>query len=77
MVQANVDVGLFQDTKLTEGIYTRKLSMYKVVATPAPIQHQGGVAIFYQDSPVFAVEAICQFGANDIACHMSTGEKRR
>ena len=35
--QENVDVGVFQDTKLTEGIYTRKSDRYKVVATPAPI----------------------------------------
>ena len=35
--QENVDVGVFQDTKLTEGIYTRKSDRDKVVATPAPI----------------------------------------
>ena len=68
MSQANVDVGFFQDTKLTKVIYSRFLAGYKVVATPAPSRHQGGVAIFYRDSPVFAVKAIHQFGTNVIAC---------
>ena len=49
---------------------------YRVVATPSPIQHQGGVAIFYWDSPVFAVKAIRQFVANIITCHLETGEGR-
>ena len=33
MGQTNVDVGVFQETKLTEGIYTQKPSGYKVVTT--------------------------------------------
>ena len=49
---------------------------YKVVATPAPIQHQGDVVLFYWDSPAFAVEAIHQFGANVIAFQLGTGERR-
>ena len=36
MSQANVDVGVFQDTKLTEGICSRFLAEYKVIATPEP-----------------------------------------
>ena len=70
-----MDVGVFQDTKLTEGIYTRKSDGYKVVAMLAPIRQQGGVALFYWDSPVFAVKAIHQFGANVITCQMETGER--
>ena len=42
---------------------------------PSPRRHQGGVVIFYWDSPVFAVEAIRKFGANIIACQMATGER--
>ena len=71
-----MDVGVFQDTKLTEDIYKRKSGRCKVVATPEPSQHQGGVVLFYQDSLAFAVEAICQFGANVIVCQMATGERR-
>ena len=76
MIQTNVDIGIFQETKRTEGIYSRFLAGYKVVVTPAPSQHQGGVAIFCRDSPVFAVQAICQFGTNIITCQLTTGERR-
>ena len=40
-----------------------------------PSRHRGGVALFYQDSPVFKVEAILKFGANVIACQLETGER--
>ena len=75
MIQENVDVGVFQETKFTDGIYTRVSEGYRVVATPALSRHQGGVTIFYRDSPVFAVEKIRQFGANVIACQLATGER--
>ena len=39
--QANMDLGIFQDTKCTEGIYTRKSAGYRVVATDATIRHRG------------------------------------
>ena len=71
-----MDVGVFQETKMMEVIYPRFLAGYKVVATPAPIRHQGGVTIFYRDSPVFAVEAIRQFDANVIAFQMATVKRR-
>ena len=58
MVKSNVDVGVFQETKLTGGIYTRVSSRYKVVATSELSQHRGGVALFYRDSPAFSVKAI-------------------
>ena len=76
MGKSNVDVGVLQETKLTDGIYTRGLSGYKVAATLVLSRHRGGVALFCWDSPAFAVEAILQFGANVIACQMATGERR-
>ena len=48
MAQSNVDVGVFQETKLTDGIYTRRSAGYKVVATSASIRHRGGIALFYR-----------------------------
>ena len=33
MSQANMDLGILQETKLTDGIYTRRLANYSVVAT--------------------------------------------
>ena len=33
MGQANMDVGVFQETNLTDGIYNRGLDRYRLVAT--------------------------------------------
>ena len=58
MSQANMNLGIFQETKCTDGIYIRESDGYRVVATDAPSQHCGGVAVFYWPSPNFAVEAM-------------------
>ena len=76
MGQSNVDVGVFQETKLIDGIYTRELAGYKVVATSATNQYHRGVVIFYRDSTVFTVKAIRQFGANVIMCHLEMRKRR-
>ena len=44
MAQANMDLGIFHDTKCTDGIYSRASAGYSVVATDAPSRHRGGVA---------------------------------
>ena len=44
MAQANMDLGIFQETKCTEGIYTRESAGYRVLAT-----------LFYRPSPLFEV----------------------
>ena len=64
--QANMDLGIFQETKVIDGIYTRGSAGYSVVATDAPSQHHGGVAVFHWPAPNFAVEAVQQFGPNVI-----------
>ena len=64
MSQANMDLGIFQETKCTDRIYTRESARYRVVATDVPSQHQGGVALFYKSSPLFAVEAIREYRPN-------------
>ena len=58
MAQANMDLGIFQETKCTDGIYTRESARYSVVATDAPSCHRGRVAVFYRSSPHFGVEAL-------------------
>ena len=35
--QANMDLGIFQETKVTDVIYTRRSDGYNVVATGTPI----------------------------------------
>ena len=64
MDQANMDLGIFQDTKCKDGIYTCESAGYSVIATDAPIRHRSEVAVFYRPSPIFAVEAVRQFGLN-------------
>ena len=71
-----MDLGIFQETKLTDGIYTRGLAGYSVVATDAPSRHCGGVAVFHRPAPHFAVEAVQQFGLNVIGFHLVTGSRR-
>ena len=41
MVQANIDLGVFQETKCTDGVYTRASAGYRVVATDALSRHRG------------------------------------
>ena len=55
MSQANKDMGIFQEKKLTDGIYTHGSAGYSVVATDAPSRHRGGVEIFHRPTPHFAV----------------------
>ena len=75
MYQANMDLGIFQEKKITEGIYTRESAGYYVVATDAPSRHRGGVALFYRPSPLFAVEAVRQFGPNVLIFQLATGAR--
>ena len=58
MSQANMDLGILQETKITNGVYTRGSAGYKVIATDVPSRHRGGVALFYCLTPRFAVEAV-------------------
>ena len=51
MSQANMDLGILQETKLTDGVYTRGSAGYNVIATDTPSQHRGGVAIFTAPHP--------------------------
>ena len=73
MSQANMDLGILQETKLTGGIYTRGLAGYSVITTDTPSQHQGGVAIFRRPAPHFAVEAVQKFGQNVIGFNWLQG----
>ena len=58
MAKSNIDLGVFQETKCTNGIYTRELAGYRVIATEAPSRHRGGVALFYRPLSLFAVEEV-------------------
>ena len=73
---ANMDLVILQETKLTDGIYTRGLVGYILVSTDVPSRHRGGVAIFYRLAPHSVVEAVRKFGPNVIGFQLATGERR-
>ena len=76
MSQANMDMGILQETKLTDGIYTRGLDGYSVIATDVPSRHRGGVALFYRLEPHFVVEAVEKFVPNVLGFQLATGARR-
>ena len=76
MDQANIDLGFFQETKCTDGIYTCESAGYRVVAIDAPSQHRSGVALFYRPSSLFVVEAIRYYGPNLLSFEVATGGRR-
>ena len=76
MSQANMDLGIFQETKLTDGIYTNGSAGYRVVATDAPSRHRCGVAVFHRLAPHLEVEAVQQFAPNVIGFQFVTGAQR-
>ena len=74
--QANMDLGLFQEAKVTEGIYTCGLAGYSIVTTNAASRYHGRVAVFHRPAPHFAVEVVQQFGPNVVGFQMVTVERR-
>ena len=48
MSQANIDLGIFQETKVTAGIHTRESSGYRVVASDALSTLSSCIAMFYR-----------------------------
>ena len=71
-----MDLGIFQETKVTDGIYTRESAGYSVVATYAPSRHRGRVAVFHWPEPHFAVEAVHKFVPNVFGFQIATGGRR-
>ena len=57
MGKSNAGVAVFQGGGIKNGIYTQRSSRYKFVVTLVPSRHCDSVALFYQDSPNFTVEA--------------------
>ena len=76
MSQANMDLGILQETKIINGVYTRGSASYKVIATDAPSRHRGGVALFYRLTPRFVVEVVERCGPNLMVWQVVTEEKR-
>ena len=62
--QANMDLGIFQEKKLTNNVYTCGWDGFSVVTTDAPNPYYGRVAVFCRTSLHYAVENVQQFGTN-------------
>ena len=71
--QANMELGIFQEKKVTDGIYTRGSAGYSVVATETPSQHCIGVAVFHHPALHFAVEDVQKFGPNVVGFQLAKG----
>ena len=76
MDQANLDMGILQETKITDGVYTRASAGYRVVATDALSRHRGGIAMFYREGAGFAVEEVRQYGPNVLSFEVVSGRRR-
>ena len=75
MDEANVDVGVLQETKLPLNIYTRWSSGYHVITTAAPTQHQGGLTVIYRSSEQWQLEAYQTFSHNVISFQLMSDRK--
>ena len=51
-----IDLGVFLETKLTGGIYTRNLSESSVLVSNDPSVHQGGIALFWRANKAYNVK---------------------
>ena len=78
MYQANVNLGVFQDMKVTwgVGVYTRDSSRYLVAAAKALRPHRGGVVVFYCKTWHLTLEVLCLQGLNVASFQLVTGRQR-
>ena len=74
--QTNLDLGVLQETNITDVFYTCRWDGYIIVATDVPSRHHSRVVVFYQVPPQFLVEAIQQFVPNVVSFQLDTGEWR-
>ena len=70
-----MDLGVFQETKLTNCIYRRESSGYTVVATEALSAHSGDNALFYWKAEHFSVEAFQAHGENFVRFQLALGDR--
>ena len=76
MSQRNVDLGVFQETKVTGGVFARDSSRYLVTKTEAPSLYSDSVAVFYRKSEHFFLEALSLHNLNVVRFHLVTRQQR-
>ena len=74
MAATGVDLGIFTETKITDGVYTRFSSGYNVTASNAVSASQGGIALFWRDNEIYEVEEVATRGPNVLTFELVTGE---
>ena len=57
MYQANIDMVILQENKITNSVYTYGLSGYNVVAMYTPSRHRDRFAVFYWPAPHFVLDS--------------------
>jgi hypothetical protein len=70
-----VDLGILLETKVTDWIYTQKLSGYSVTASNAPSAHQGGIALFWRPNKLYEVKDWQICGLNVLPFMLVTGSQ--
>ncbi len=76
MEAMGVDIGIFQETKITGRIYTRSPSGYSVIASDAASAHQGGIAFFWRPNKSYEVKDWRVRGPNVLSFVIVTGGER-
>ena len=71
-----MDLGIFQETKVTRGIYMRESGGYQLMATEALSAHSRSVAVFYREAEHFALEALLLHGTNIVSFYLASGWQR-
>ena len=64
MAQTNLELGVFQKTKVTDRLHMRNPQGYGFLAAHMPSRHCGGISIFYCNAPHFQVKAYQPHGPN-------------
>ena len=68
----NVHIGFLQETKITDGIYSRASHGYSIVASNAPSAHQGGVALCWKEDDAYELKETRFYGPNVVAFRLIT-----
>jgi exonuclease III len=69
----NVDIAILQETKLTDGVYTRNSSGYSIVASDAPSKHKGGLALCWKESRLYELEETTFLSPHVLTFRLITG----
>ena len=77
ILQDNINLGVFQETKFAGGGgLARESSGYRVAETEASIPQRGGIEVFYRKAENFLLEALYLHGPNTVSFQVVTGQQQ-